>query len=333
MTQTPDTNHYRMVARNAGNLVVFVGGGANTEEHNGTWTVDSGCLPDDRDIATHLADQAELTDPPRHLAGVAQLAIARHGEPTVLGWIRQILMLSEDPVPHPVHESLAELPTKLRGAGYGDQYQLIVTSKYDAALEQAFRAAGEEYDVAIYRVPSAELSQPGGFVHIPYDGQPTPIGIGSASDYDKFPMATDLATTLVSLWQPIIVRINGVVADPIAYYQGWDGKFALTEDDYIGYLSGIPTDQVVPAQIRAKLLQANYLFLGYTLDDWRLRVFLQRIWKGPRLGRAKYWAVAKDPSDLDEQLWQQAGIELFRSGVREYLDGLSAFLSSKRGDT
>jgi hypothetical protein len=107
----------------------------------------------------------------------------------------------------------------------------------------------------------------------------------------------------------------------------------LSEDDYIGYLSGIPADQVVPAQIRAKLLQANYLFLGYTLDDWRLRVFLQRIWKSPRLGGAKYWAVAKDPTDLDEQLWERAGVKLFRSGLREYLDGLFTFLAQTTGDT
>ncbi len=57
-------------------------------------------------------------------------------------------------------------------------------------------------------------------------------------------------------------------------------------------------------QIRAKLMQAHYLFLGYTLADWRLRVFVQRIWNGPRLGSAKRWAVATDPSDLDDQLWQ-----------------------------
>jgi hypothetical protein len=133
------------------------------------------------------------------------------------------------------------------------------------------------------------------------------------------------------LWQPIIFRINGVISDPTASYDAWEGGCALSEDDYIGYLSGIPVDQVVPAQIRAKLQTSNYLFLGYTLDDWRLRVFLHRIWKGPKLGSAKYWAVAKDPTELDEQLWQRAGVEVFRSGLREYLEGLCDFLDTEPG--
>jgi hypothetical protein len=327
MSQVPSADHYGLIAGSAGNLIVFVGAGANTEEHNGGWKEGSDLLPDDSDVASHLARKADLQDPPEDLAEVAQLAIAKHGEARVYGWIREILVLPEDPTPHRVHELLAGLPAMLGKSPFGEQYQMIVTSKYDAALEQAFRGAKEEYDVAVYRVPARAGGRQGGFVHVPYEGESTPIGIGAASEYKRFPIVRDRRTSFFTLSRTVIVRINGVVDDPAAYYddEGWRENYVLTEDDYIGYLSGVPIEQVVPGQIRAKLMQASYLFLGYTLADWRLRVFLQRIWGGP-LSRANYWAVAHAASDLDEKVWGKWGVQLIDSGVTDYLEGLYDFL-------
>jgi len=327
VSQAPDADHYELIAGSAGNLIVFVGAGANTAERNDGWQEGSDSLPDDRDVARHLAGQASLVDPPQDLAEVAQLAIAKYGEPRVYGWLREILILPEDPVPHRVHELLAGLPAALGRSPFGEQYQMIVTSKYDAALEQAFRGKQEEYDVAVYRVPARGGTWAGGFVHVPYEGEPTPIGVGAASEYKKFPIVRDRKTNSFTMSRTVIVRINGVVDDPAAYYddEKWRDNYVLTEDDYISYLSGLPIEQVVPGQIRAKLMQSSYLFLGYTLADWRLRVFLQRIWGGP-LSRANYWAVADAPGDLEEKVWGKWGVQLLGSGVTEYLEGLYHFL-------
>ena len=49
--------------------------------------------------------------------------------------------------PQPVHRWLAELPPLLRAANAPQQ--LIVTTHYDCALEQAFDEAGEPYDVVV----------------------------------------------------------------------------------------------------------------------------------------------------------------------------------------
>ena len=94
------------------------------------------------------------------------------------------------------------------------------------------------------------------------------------------------------------MRINGTVNDPEAGFP-WQDNYVITEDHYIDYFSGRAPEEVVPGQVLAKLKRANYLFLGYTIADWRLRVFLQRVWKGSRLGRAKYWAVEYDPDVLE----------------------------------
>ena len=156
----PDEDHYRMVAEHAGNLVVFLGAGANADDHDGPWSPGSPGLPDDRDLAQYLASHAGLTDAPLHLAEVAQYAGAIHGEMELFGWVRQAVRVDSEP--GPVHRYLAGLPARL------GKRQMIVTPKYDAALEKAFMEANEDFDVAVYMAPGTE--QAGRFVHLPWGG-------------------------------------------------------------------------------------------------------------------------------------------------------------------
>ncbi len=312
----PDEDHYRMVARCAGNLVVFLGAGANADDHDGPWSPDSGGLPDDRDLAQYLASHAGLTNAPLHLAEVAQYAGAMHGEIELFGWVRRVVRV--DSKPGPVHGYLAGLPARL-----GKRCQMIVTPKYDAALEKAFREANEDFDVAVYMAPGTD--QAGRFVHLPWGEPPRPIG--KPNEYAEFPIVTEDRR----LRRTVIVRINGAVDDPAAGFP-WEDNYVITEDHYIDYLSGRPAEEVVPGQILAKLRKANYLFLGYTIADWPLRVFLQRIWRGARLGRAKYWAVEPQPGVLERDLWQQAGVTLYQSSLTDYLKGLDDFLDDHPGE-
>lgn len=308
----PNDDHYRMVAGHAGNLVVFLGSGANADEQAEPWSKGSGRLPDDGELARYLASHAGLENAPAHLAEVAQYAGATHGEMELFQWVTQVLRVDSEP--GPVHKYLARLPAQL-----GGRRQMIVTPKYDAALEKAFAEAGEDFDVVVYMAPGTE--QAGRFVHIPWAAPPRPID--KPNEYAELPMVAEDR----SLLRTVIVRISGTVTDPSAGYP-WEDNYVITEDHYIDYLSSLPVEQVVPGQILAKLRRANYLFLGYTIADWRLRVFLQRIWKGPRLGRAKYWAIEREPNLLERDLWQQAGVSLYQSSLTDYLNGLYSYLGS-----
>ena len=87
----PDEDHYRMVAGNAGNLVVFLGSGANADEQAEPWSKGSGRLPDDRELATYLASHAGLQNAPPDLAEVAQYAGATYGEMELFQWVTQVL--------------------------------------------------------------------------------------------------------------------------------------------------------------------------------------------------------------------------------------------------
>lgn len=306
----PDEDHYRKVVGQAGNLVVFLGAGANADDRDEPYRPGSGMLPDDRDLTKYLASLLGLKDEPLHLAEVAQYVRATRGEPELFEWIRQVLRVDSEP--GPVHRYLAGLPARL-----GNRYQMIVTPKYDAALEKAFKQANEDFDVAVYMAPGTE--ETGRFVHLPWGKPPQPIA--KPNEYTGFPIAAEDR----KLRRTVIVRINGAVDDPAAGLP-WEDNYVITEDDYIDYLSGRAVEEVVPGQILAKLMKANYLFLGYTISDWRLRVFLQRIWKGPKLGRAKYWAVEHEPDVLERDLWQQACVSLYQASLTEYLRGLHGFL-------
>jgi hypothetical protein len=275
--------------------------------------VGSGTLPDDRELANYLATHAGLSGVPPHLAEAAQYAGVMRGEMGLFQWVKQALQVSAEP--GPVHRNLACLPARL-----GRRCQMIVTPKYDAALEKAFREANEDFDVAVYMAPGTE--QAGRFVHLPW-GQPPRI-IDKPNEYSEFPIvAADR-----SLQRTVIVRINGAVDDPSAGFP-WEDNYVITEDHYIEYLSGRSAEEVVPGQVLAKLRKANCLFLGYTIADWRLRVFLQRIWKGPKLvGRAKYWAVEHEPDALEKKFWKQEGVDLYQSSLTDYLEGLYEFLDA-----
>jgi hypothetical protein len=313
----PDQAHYQMVCRYASNLVVFLGAGVNAEEHAGDWEQGAAMLPDDHDLARHLAAKAGLESQADDLAEVAQRARAIHGEYEVFQWVKEALL--SDAEPGEVHRQLARLPSVFEQHTGEKRYQMIITPKYDAALERAFREAREEFDVAVYMAPGTD--EPGRFIHLPWDGQST--SIDRPNDYFGFPITEDGRLT-----RTLIVRINGAVEDPSAGFV-WQDNYVITEDHYIDYLSGQVAEEAVPAQILAKLKRASYLFLGYTLADWRLRVFLQRIWRGQKLGRAKYWAVERAPDLVEKELWHEAGATLYTACLGDYLAGLENFLGAQ----
>jgi SIR2-like domain/TIR domain len=313
----PDEDHYRMIARRLGNLVIFLGAGANAESRQGPWLEGSRALPDDLDLARYIAAKVKRDGATADLAGVAQYASAIDGEEEVFQWVRQLLTVDSEPCQ--IHERLARLPARLAELGLEKRHQMIVTSNYDNALEKAFKAAGEDFDVAVYMAPGTE--EAGRFMHLKWDANEA-RPIPKPNDYFEFPITDD-----GQLKRTVIVRINGAVDDHAMGYR-WEDNYVLTEDHYIDYFGGHSAEEVLPAQILAKLRRASYLFLAYTMADWRLRVFLQRIAQGQKLGRAKYWAVERDPDRLELELWRQAGVGLYGSRLTDYLQGLDDFLVS-----
>ena len=85
-------------------------------------------------------------------------------------------------------------------------------------------------------------------------------------------------------------------------------------------------ESIVPQQIRVKLTESQFLFLGYTMRDWHLRVFLQRMF-GQNLPNNS-WAVQRDPSRLDGRFWKNMKVDLFAVPLAQYVNELDRHLAA-----
>jgi hypothetical protein len=200
---------------------------------------------------------------------------------------------------------------------------MIVTTGYDNALEQAFRSAGESYDLVIYL---AKGENRGRFLWVPYED--TPLLLTEASEHE-FPI--DPYTLAVggssNERRSVIVKIHGAVDTPGP--GGSRENYVITENDYIDYLSRDRIESSIPTPILNKLTDSRILFLGYSLRDWTLRVFVQRVW-GPQRGfKGESWAVGSAPDPVEQRFWE--GLDkarFFALPVALYVAQLNACLAA-----
>src|SRR5207249_7940101 len=83
------------------------------------------------------------------------------------------------------------------------------------------------------------------------------------------------ATELSLERRTVILKLHGQVDR--GPDREWE-SFVVTEDDYIDYLSRSDVAGAVPVALAAKLRRSHFLFLGYRMGDWNLRVILNRLW-------------------------------------------------------
>src|SRR5262249_13875841 len=63
----------------------------------------------------------------------------------------------------------------------------------------------------------------------------------------------------------------------------WE-SFVVSEDDHIDHLAQAEISIVVPVAVAARLRRSHFLFLGYPLHEWSLRVFLHPVSGRERVG-------------------------------------------------
>lgn len=210
----------------------------------------------------------------------------------------------------PVHSFLASLPPLLRARG--EQLQVILTTNYDDALERAFEDAGEPYDLITYIVSSPKDYR-GRFMHWPAGEQPRVIE--SANDY----------TGLDLRERTVILKLHGAVRRLEAFDQD---NYVITEDHYIDYLTHGDITTLLPSVVTARLRNSHFLFLGYSMKDWNLRVILRRIWGEQGLDYGS-WAVQRDVEEMERAVWEKRNVEILELDLAEYADHLKAALEER----
>ncbi|HEY6352306.1 MAG TPA: SIR2 family protein [Candidatus Angelobacter sp.] len=163
----------------------------------------------------------------------------------------------------------------------------IVTTNYDTLLEQAFKEEGKAYDLVVYPADNTEYAN--GVLWWSH-GESEPKKLKS-NEID----IEDLGK------RNVIYKMHGTVWTNSAV---WD-SFVITEEDYVRFLSRIKN--AVPSAFRRHFSTRPFLFLGYGLKDWNLRVLLREV----SVSEFVSWAILKSPTALDKMLWAHRKIRLY----------------------
>lgn len=312
----PLAPHFDIVARAIlkGELVPFLGAGVNAVGRpSGQDWARGEFVPNGRELANYLANSFGYNDDEdkgkADLGRVSQYAAVMSGMGPLYSELHSIF--DKDYPPTPLHDFLAGLPALLRQKGVTDKFPIIITTNYDDLLERAFKRANEAFDLLTYL---AEGEKRGKFVHRAPDGTEQVIDI--PNEYRQIHPEQ---------WS-VIIKIHGAVS------RGNPDRdsFVITEDDYIDYLTHSDISALVPITLQARLLKnSHFLFMGYSLRDWNLRVLLYRIWGEQKLSYNS-WAIQLHPQDMDRQSWQRRNVEIKDKPLDEYIVALQGRLRELR---
>lgn len=255
------------------------------------------CLPRAAELACYLAWQSQFPEKESpDLTKVAQYyEVVNLGRGALEEDLH--LIFNQDYETNSLHELLADYPVPL-----------IVTTNYDNLIEKAFRAKGRPYDIVIQpQDPSSD-----NILWLPYDSTEH-----VSTQANKLYIDLD-ATTVIYKMHGTANR-SGNVKD----------QYVITEDDYINFLTRMTQTKVVPHIFTPHLEKHPFLFLGYSLNDWNLRVVLNRIEQDyskvknlSKVNAVKSWAIQYEPSLLEKKFWEKRGVVVFDMRISDFVKEL-----------
>jgi hypothetical protein len=256
-------------------------------------------LPSGSELTAQLSDTYPA-DEPRDLLRVAQFVYVMEGSGPLYDRLHTVFDAN-----YPVtdlHRLLAAVPGVLRARQCPTPHLLVMTTNYDDLVERAFEEAGEPLDVVWY---VADGEHRGKFRHRRADGSVHLIE--KPNEYRALSLQQ----------QSVVLKIHGAVnrGNPE------DDSYVIAEDHYIDYLTRTDIATLLPVTLAAKVRKSHFLFLGYSLADWNMRVILQRIWGVQQL-TYKSWAIQRDPRTLDMEFWKRRGVEILDVDLVDYVGAL-----------
>ena len=293
---------YKIIAKQMlkGKVVPVLGAGVNLGERppDASWKLGK-YLPSGRELASALAEDYPMIKT-RDLAQVAQYVAALAGQGPLYDELHEVF--DADYPPTRLHRFLARVSRRTRAVNR--ECMLFVTTNYDDSLERAFIEDGEPYELVTY---IAEGKDRGRFRHFRSDGKVTVI--------DKPNKYNDLRLDR----SPIIAKIHGAV-DRRTHFD----SFVITEDHYIDYITRADVGGLFPVNLGMKLRASHFLFLGYSLRDWNLRVMLYRLWGEQEGMTYNSWAVQSDPDPIDKFAWDERGVDILSVSCEDFVTAIEA---------
>jgi hypothetical protein len=289
----------------SGKVVPFLGAGASfvNRPQGAKWSPDKPeFLPSGWDLSSALADETAFPSTDDHdrgdLAKVTSYYVEMAGRRPLRERLREMLN-------HPyeygaIHDFLAkDVRTPL----------VIVVTNYDTLVEQAFQEAEKPYDLVVYPADRKDIAN--SMIWWPHGASEPEIVKPNELDID-------LKSTNV------IYKMHGTI---LRETDEWD-SFVITEEDYVEFLSRMTMNMAVPSLFYPHFRERSFLFLGYSLRDWNLRVVLKNMSKlltarpGPANGDDEVlpsWSIQLRPSELEQRLWASKRVNIFNLALDEFV--------------
>lgn len=274
-----------------GSIIPFIGAGAVSVSRNPDqiWHSSSTYLPTPSELARFLAEKTLYPDTDTgDLTKVAQYFMTVAGRDALNERLHEVF--NQDYPITQLHDFLATQRAPL----------LIVTTNYDDTIERAFASHGRPYELVIHTTDPYIGDQV--LWKRPGDNEPRLIRPNS--------LDIDLSS------ETVIYKIHGAVDRQ----RERRDQYVITEDDYIDFLTRMAKNTAIPAVLIESFQTRSFLFLGYSLRDWNLRVVLSRIKKELRLNReTPSWAIQSRPTPLEQRIWQEHGVHVYDMPLDDFV--------------
>lgn len=278
-----------------GNAIPFLGASASRV---GLQAGAAKCLPSGSELANQLADYANFpvteANDRGDLAKMSSYLVDGINREALRRKLRSVFT-GANAYATPLHRLLASVANNL----------MIVTTNYDTLVEQAFDEAGKPYDVVVYPADNEDFTN--GVLWWSH-GAPEPRKLKSNQIDPELLGKTN-----------IIYKMHGTVR-PDA--DRWD-SFVITEEDYVTFLYRMKN--AVPSAFRTYFSERAFLFLGYGLRDWNLRLLLKQV-SNPKM---KSWAILYQPSFFERTLWQGRNVKIYDMKLEEFVSAMEERLRAE----
>jgi hypothetical protein len=321
----------------AGEAVPFLGAGVNYGSRPRDMPFDPNSpafLPSGAELSAVLAKDSNFPAKAKHvrddLARVSAFYTVAGGE-----WrLRQKLhQLFDRPYqPAPIHKLLAKLAAR--------RPLLIVTTNYDAVMETALEAIGTPYDLAYYLTERKDMLAA---VHW------WPHGAAESAPLAPNSLSIDIRSrTVVYKMHGTVITDRRMPAAGAARIQR--DSYVITEDDYVDFLARMADQKAIPSRFVREFRRRHFLFLGYGLGDWNLRVLLRSLHRVVSSGEPaddpppepagdehpegediRSWAIQWRPPSEDEKLWEKRQVEIYDVDINTFALELARHLDEKKG--
>lgn len=293
-----------------GRVVPFLGAGASVfHRPRGGAPDPMFCPPTGAALAERLAALAGFPEGP-------MASLQRQNLPLVAsyfglvalgdGFLREELreVFSPEFEPNGLHRLLASIAK--------EKPQLVVTTNYDDMVERAFDRAGVPYHLVVTNM--GDIEKAGSLRHRP----------PGANGYDLVqPKKLDVSLEEASIIYKMHGSINRISRE--------DDSYVITEEDYVRFLGGFSSKQLVlvPPLLAAMMKTRHFLFLGYSLRDWNLRVLLDMLSQfDNNASRLQSWAIQYDPDLVEERIWERKSVNVFGLDLQTFVDDLARVIGA-----